>query len=311
MNPTWRLTFTDTASKEKTRVPYAVAVQNQGPHLEFALRLQFGHVSCDGSFADVPQSLTVDNGWEATFPAGPIWPVRICQSNITAGGVPATVTCVDVPIGFSLGFQRVVSGHGVKGISEASSWRSDGAMAAGGLAALYGIWSVATTPWTWMSLWEELEDMLDDSDARMIFEELDSDGKGFIDREDFRRFLSSQGDGEVSAGEADAIFDALDVSGTGRISFEEFEESLEALAEAMESGELDRMQSGQQFGYPGGPQAYGQPPPGQFVNQMRPFGGAFDNGMGAGRQPGGAFPGPAGGFMGPGPVGPGPRPPSW
>lgn len=288
MNPNWRLTFTDSKSNEKQRIPYAFAIQHRGPHAELAVRFQFGFVNCEGAFATVPEKFDVDNGWEVTFPV-PFSGIRFAHTVIRADGVEgvptnATVYCVDLAFGFTAGFQKAVSGVGMKveGAPEAT-WRGDVATLAFVAALLWSFYNLVKLPSTWMELRDELN-ALDDDPQLQMFETLDFDGDGYVTREDVHNFAREAGlQGQDF--NADAVFDALDISRSGQVSFEEFQGSMQALMQMME-GQQQQMQGmsqgmspGMSYGMPGMPlQGLPQTRPGREI-ELKPFGGAFSPGM--------------------------------
>jgi len=297
-NPNWRLTFTDCQTKEKKRVPFAFSIKNRGPHVELAVRLQFGYVSCDGSLEDIPQSFTVQNGWEVSFPL-PLSAVRFCMtaispdcissssgsssSSVGAKPTTATIYCIDCPIGFSMGVQKAMFGagmqtEGIKGIPE-YTFRGELAMVALVAAAIWAVLGLVLLPTSWREFYEELEDLsaLEDDPIALMFDAMDVDGDGFITRGDLHAVLQR---GEMSnAGiDPDAFFDRLDTTGSGRVDFEQFEAFLQAAEEASQREEQSRRglpSAGMIPGFGGAP---GQ------VDLIQPFGGAF--------QPGGANFGP-------------------
>lgn len=317
-NPNWRLTFTDGQTKEKKRVPFAFSIKHRGPHVELAVRVQFGFVSCDGSFEDIPQSFTVQNGWEVTFPL-PLSAVRFCTTVISPdhpssssgsrsssidGAKPATATiyCIDCPIGFSMGVQKAMFGagmqtDGMKGIPE-YTFRGELAMVAFVVAAMWAVLGLVTLPSSWREFYEELEDLtaLDDDPIALMFDALDFDGDGFITRGDVHSVLQR---GELSnAGidniDPDAFFDKLDANRSGRVSFEQFDAFMQAAQEADNQRELSRQRGLPPTGFIPGFGAPGQ------VDLIQPFGGAF--------QPGGTAVGPGVGWPSfPGSAGVGPR----
>eukprot|EP00927_Polykrikos_kofoidii_P055651 TRINITY_DN49865_c0_g1_i1.p1 TRINITY_DN49865_c0_g1~~TRINITY_DN49865_c0_g1_i1.p1 ORF type:complete len:482 (-),score=87.45 TRINITY_DN49865_c0_g1_i1:32-1477(-) len=295
INPTWRLTFTDRSTNEAQRVPYAFVIQNKGPNVDFAVRFQSGFVLCDGSFTAIPQTFTVENGWEVAVPL-PLLGVRFCHTVIKAGETQATVSCVDLSLGVAAGVQKAVSGTGtrVTGTQE-PVWRGQVAMVALAVMTLAGGYTLTTMPSAWKELYEEV--MSDEPDAiEFLFDALDVDGDGYISHDDVRTFTANAGrlnmpeaaDLQALAAELSGMIES---SGSNRISFEQFEDIMMALMEAEE-----RMESmGEHFA---------SARPTQPV-QIQPFGGAFA--PGANR-----FPGlPSAPPFVPAPPGRGPQPPSW
>jgi len=274
VNPNWRLTFTDSQSNEKQRVPYAFAIQHKGPHFELGLRLQFGYVVCGATFDAVPEKFNVESGWEVTFPL-PLGGVRFCHTIICTDdtmGTPAlaTVYCVDIPVGFTAGFQRAAYGVGLKGKPELS-WRNQFAMVAFVGAVLWGIYNLVTLPVLWRDTIQEILKEDDDMDVAM-FKALDIDGDGYITLPDVEQFVR-QSNLSIDANE---LFRELDTEGTGRVNLDQFQDSLEALLEAQE-----------RLNATGGIQ------PGNV--DLKPFGGIFTPGL---AQPGVAQ--PFGGAFNPG-----------
>jgi len=237
VNPNWRLTFTDVQTGEKQRVPYAFAIQQQGPHVEFALRFQFGFVSCDSVLSAVPQTVDVVSGWEVTFPL-PASGVRLCSTVVRPcasedSSALATVWCIDCPLGICAGFQRVVSGVGMKGVPELS-WRGEVAMFAFIAAALWGAYSLVMLPATWQEAAQDIMQSIEDPEARMAFDAVDFDGDGRISRDDVRAFVL---DSRLSSNpsDADALFEQMDVTGTGSVDYDTFRAFLRAHADEFEA----------------------------------------------------------------------------
>lgn len=284
VNPNWRLTFTDRRTREAQRVPYSFSIQHRGPHAELAVRFQFGFVLCEGSFDVIPQTFSVERGWEVTFPL-PLTGIRFCHTVIRADipsrpPIHATIYCVDSSVGLCAGFQMAVSGVGVKGVPELS-WRGDFAMIGFIAMTLWGIYSLVTLPSTWLDFIEDLMNV--DSETQLAFDLLDVDGDGYITRDDIRAFVAQ--DKSRNTLDVDELFDAMDPMRSGRVSYEEFESFVQAVQDTQRSVGVQPFM------------------PKQHV-ELKPFGGAFS-------------PGPSGpGLMSPllfpsGPTGPGPKPPAW
>lgn len=241
VNPNWRFTFTDLQTKEKQRIPYAVSIQHRGPHAELAVRLQFGYVSCDGTLAAVPNSVTVESGWEVTIPL-PMTGVRLCHTVLRAPGIetPLTVYCIDCPIGLSLGFQQAVSGAGVKGAPE-TTWRNEAAMLFFIAAALWSAYGLATILSTWQDFIQDLSELGED-EMTLAFKALDQDGDGYITRSDIHAFMR-EADASSLLGQdldADTLFNALDPEGSGRVSLEQFTRFMEAAQQMAQLAEQRR-----------------------------------------------------------------------
>eukprot|EP00931_Biecheleriopsis_adriatica_P108023 TRINITY_DN82353_c0_g1_i1.p1 TRINITY_DN82353_c0_g1~~TRINITY_DN82353_c0_g1_i1.p1 ORF type:complete len:360 (-),score=55.48 TRINITY_DN82353_c0_g1_i1:45-1088(-) len=241
VNPNWRFTFTDSQTKEKQRIPYAFSIQHRGPHAELAVRFQFGFTSCNGTFAKVPQTFEVENGWELSLPL-PLSVVRLCHTVLQAPGttVPITVYCVDCAFGIGLGFQKAVSGKGVKGVPELA-WRNEVAMVAFIMATLWALYSLATLPSTWQEFFQDLEDFGADEEE-LAFKALDRDGDGYITREDVHLFVrQADSAGLLGGGDAkdgDILFDAMDTSRSGYVSFEQFQAFMKLAQEAQQGNSV-------------------------------------------------------------------------
>lgn len=306
LNPNWRLTFTDDNTKVKQRLPYAFAIQQRGPHVELAVRLQFGFVFSDSSFEAIPQSFDVQSGWEVTFPL-PFTAIRFSQTVITPPGAAAsaTVYCVDTPFGISAGGQMAVSGAGVRGVPDQQTWRGEVAMVAFVLSCLWAAYQLVSLPSTWADFFEELEHF-DDDPAVVMFEAMDVDRDGYISRDDMHAFVREGGLAGNANLDADALFDQMDSTRSGTVSFEQFE----AFMEAAQAAEKQATAYGGVGAYGGNPMRGGNQVP---QGQIAPFGGAFQpmpGGVGASSYP--PFqPQPFGGAFQPGAIPPGSRPPSW
>jgi len=274
-NPNWRLTFTDRQTNTKQRIPYAFAIQNQGPHFELALRFQFGFVSCDNSFAVPPQSFEVESGWELSLPL-PFSGLRVCYATLGADGLEgratAAVYLVDFPFGLSAGFQKSKSGVGLKGDPDAMVRLGDVAMVAYVLAIMFGVWTFFTIPGTWLDVIDalkHLDDLDGDENLELYFEALDRDGDGYITREDLHELFRATP--ELRTGDADMLFDRLDPSGVGRVNFEQFQEVFAPLLQALENSQNGNNSfSGLNPNFQ---------PQRQAVD-MKPFGGVFAPGPG-------------------------------
>jgi len=270
VNPTWRMTFTDQATKEKTRVPYTMAIQNRGPHAELGLRFQHGFVSCDGSFTEVPHNLVIQTGWEVGFPM-PFSVLRFSQFAATGAETPITVYGVDFTLGLGLGVQTVVTGNGVKGVPELS-WKGDIAMSGFVLSVLGSIYCLVTLPSTWKEFIQELQEFtMEDDQAIEAFSAMDIDGDGFISREDLRQFLQQASTEQQMLKldqqlDPDAIFEFMDVRKTGMVSFEDFCDFIDTMATAQEAQESRQQMPA------GGLHGLGS---GGVAGNLQPFGGAF------------------------------------
>eukprot|EP00928_Gymnodinium_smaydae_P023113 TRINITY_DN19198_c0_g1_i1.p1 TRINITY_DN19198_c0_g1~~TRINITY_DN19198_c0_g1_i1.p1 ORF type:complete len:401 (-),score=78.93 TRINITY_DN19198_c0_g1_i1:112-1314(-) len=228
-NPNWRFTFTDSQTGEKQRLPYSFSIQQRGPHAELALRFQLGYVSCDSTFEAPPSSFEVESGWELTIPLI-ISGIRLSHTVVRASGgssgpTQAAVWCVDNPFGLCLGFQRVVSGVGVRGAPELS-WRGEVAMVGFVVATLWAGYGLANLPSTWQEFIEVMTSSDEEFDARMAFEALDVDGDGRLSREDVRAFCANTGLSNNPA-HADQIFELMDTLGTGSVDFDSFRAFME------------------------------------------------------------------------------------
>ena len=64
------------------------------------------------------------------------------------------------------------------------------------------------------------------NDVTKAFNHFDSDGNGYLDKNEFKHFICNYG-AKLSEAEVDKFFNNVDIDGDGRISLDEFKKILE------------------------------------------------------------------------------------
>jgi len=226
-DPNYRLTFTDASTGKSERVKYTNRHKWSGPHVECAIRMTAGYVTCSKPLPAIPDKIDFVSGWKITVPLCGLPPIVPIFGGQQFGKLVAQVDDAEIaiytlgaPFGVSLGYQTFGSGSALKEGDGGASWKG---LLAGAFLCILAV----TCPWQFydsyirFAEWVHLTQMM--VHTGHIYKEMDVLHDGHLTKAEFEQWMKDHPDSEFSdKAHIQKIMERFEMHPDGKLTRKEF-----------------------------------------------------------------------------------------